>query len=327
MIEYPRLRHFDDGIAMVVTDLHGEGLVFDHIMQTFFDLLESGKADRLILCGDLIHIRRAVPDDSLRMMMEVIKWQKKLGEDTITMLMGNHEMPHVYNITLAKGRDEFTAPFEKALTKYGTRDEVYKFLRGLPIYVTTNAGVLISHAGATPAVTKAHEAQNILTFDHDALLQLGEDRLLNSVDIEQLKSDKNYLRQAMTFTGVTGIDDPRFHHMLRGQILSQGEDEFEFLWDVLFARNEQKWGVEAYTFIAEEFLQAIGDVTENILNVVVAGHIGTIGGHQLVGKKHLRLSSFAHAHPNDTGEYLLLDCATKINMATDLLPHLRPVYK
>lgn len=326
MIQYPRLRHFDDGIAMVVTDLHGEGDAFDHIMQTFFDLREAGQADRLILCGDLIHIRRSVPDDSLRMMLEVIKWQKELGEDTITMLMGNHEMPHVYNITLSKGYDEFTGPFEKALTQSGTRDEVYAFLRGLPFYATTNAGVLISHAGATPAVTKDYEAQNILTFDHEALLQLGEDRVLNSMDLEELKKDKNYLSQAMTYAAITGIDDPRFHHLLRGQVLSQGEDEFEFLWDVLFARNEQKWGVEAYTFIAEEFLKAIGDVTENTLNVIIAGHIGTKGGHQLVGKKHLRLSSFAHAHPNEAGKYLLLDCATQINMATDLLPHLRPIY-
>ena len=73
---------------MVVTDLHGEGEAFDHIMQTFFLLLEEGKADRLILCGDLIHIRRAAPDDSLRMMLEVIQWQKKLGDDSILMLMG-----------------------------------------------------------------------------------------------------------------------------------------------------------------------------------------------------------------------------------------------
>lgn len=89
-MQYPRVRHFDDGIAMIVTDLHGEGTAFDHIMQTFFDLRQKGKADRLIICGDLIHIRRPVEDHSLRMVLELIKWQEKLGEDTILMLMGNH---------------------------------------------------------------------------------------------------------------------------------------------------------------------------------------------------------------------------------------------
>ena len=46
------------------------------------------------------------------------------GADTIVMLMGNHEMPHVYNVTLMKGHHEFTAPFEEALSKSNKRDEV-----------------------------------------------------------------------------------------------------------------------------------------------------------------------------------------------------------
>lgn len=327
MIQYPRAKHFDDGIAMVVTDLHGEGDAFDHIMQTFFDLLEAGKVDRLIICGDLIHIRRDVKDDSLRMVLDIIKWQEKLGEDTVLMLMGNHEMPHVYNITLAKGHEEYTAPFEKALTESGKRDEVHGFFRQLPFYATTKAGVLISHAGATAAVTKDYEAQNILTFDHDALLRLADDRIRNNSDLELLKQDKNYVRQAIQYTAITGVDDPRFHHLLRGQVISTGEEEFDFLWDVLFAQNEQRWGAEAYSVIAEQFLLAIGDAIGQKLTTIVAGHIGTQGGYHFVGKNHLRLSSFAHAHPNESGKYLLLDCADPISNAQELLTHLHPVFK
>ncbi|MEM9951207.1 MAG: metallophosphoesterase [Chloroflexota bacterium] len=323
---YPRVRHFDSGMAMVVTDLHGEGDAFDQVIHTFFDLLEAGQADRLIICGDLIHIRRPVEDHSLRMVKEIIKWQEKLGEDTILMLMGNHEMPHIYNITLAKGHEEYTAPFEHALTQSGDRDIVHKFFRSLPLYITTEAGVLISHAGATAAVTKDYEAQNILTFDHDALIQLADDRILNNLDIEVLKHDREYVQQAIEYTAITGLDDPRFHHLLRGQVLSHDEEEFQFLWDVLFARNEQQWGNDTYQVIAQHFLRAIADATGQNLNVILAGHISTRGAYHIVCDEHLRLSSFAHAHPHESGQYLLLDCAELVNQASDLVPHLRPLF-
>ncbi len=325
-MEFPRIRHFDTGTAMVVTDLHGEGDAFDHLIQTFFELRDAGRVDRLIICGDLIHIRRPVPDDSIRMILEIIKWQNELGDHTILMLMGNHEMPHVYNVTLTKGHEEYTASFEQAMTQSGKRDEITHFLRQLPFYVSTQAGVLISHAGASAAVTKSDEAYNILTFDHDALLHLAEDKFHNQYDIDALKQDLAYHRQAMHFLGLTGMDDPRYHHLFRGRILSQLEDEFTFLWDVLFTRNEQKWGLPTYGVIAENFLKVIGDNIGHNLTVIVAGHIATRGGYELIGDNHLRLSTYAHANPHEAGKYLLLDCAKPIVTSKDLVSHLRSLF-
>lgn len=325
-MQYPRLKHFDDGVAMVVTDLHGEGEAYDHIRNTFLDLYEKGVVNRLVICGDLIHIRRNVPDESVRMILDVIDLQQEFGDDTIVMLMGNHEMPHVYNVTLSKGNDEFTAPFEQSLTQSGEREKVSQFLHHLPLYVSTNAGVFISHAGATPVVTDGSQAENILTFDHEALLHLADDRLKNGYDLENLKQNREYFEQVKHYLAVQSVDDPRYHHFLRGQLLSQSDEEFSFLWDVLFARNEQGTSIDRYTYVARHFLLAISNIVGIPLNVIVAGHIGTKGGHALIGRKHLRLSSFAHAHPNHSGEYLLLDCANLVQNSSDLLPYLRPVF-
>jgi hypothetical protein len=327
LTQFARAVDFDSGIAMIVTDLHGEGEAYERLKATFLDLKAQGKADRLIFCGDLIHgYRESYNDDSLRMLLDVMRMQKEYGADTIVTLMGNHELPHVYNVTLMKGHHEFTAPFEAALSKSNKRDEVFAFLKDLPFFVRTKAGVLICHAGASPAVTNAENAERILTFDHDALLILAEDKLQNGYDLKSLKQNKEYIRQAKNYLAVNSVDDPRFHHLLRGQILSQTNEEFAFLWDVLFATNEQGWNIAGYSVIAEGFLKAISEHSPYEQKVIVAGHISVQGGHRLVGEKHLRLASYAHASPHEAGEYLLLDCAKPIEKVSDLVPHLRPTY-
>lgn len=322
---HPRLVHIPDGTAMVVTDLHGNGNVFDTIIERFRDYRASGTVDRLVLCGDLIHgYGDADQDASLRMILDIIDLQADLGTDTVMMLMGNHEMPHVYGVTLAKGNLEFTGRFEHALSESGERDKVDAFLRSLPFYASTEAGVLLTHAGATPAITAPDEAERALTFDHDALLQLAEDRLQNGYDLAELKADKSYLKQVTHYLAVSGVDDPRYHHLLRGHLLSQTEEEFQFLWDVLFAYNERGYALSAYEIILLHFLEAISAHAPAEQRIVLSGHISVQGGHSVVTKQHLRLASYAHATPKDAGQYLLLDCAAPVERAYELVAMLHP---
>ncbi|MGB1288660.1 MAG: metallophosphoesterase, partial [Aggregatilineales bacterium] len=155
-----KVHDFDSGIAMVVTDLHGDGAVYEHLRDIFLDLHEKGEADRLIICGDLIHGYGDEADDkSLEMLLDVMRLQSEMGEDTIILLMGNHEMPHIYGITLSKGNLAFTPRFERALTRLDAnadndynRADVIRFLKSLPFYVRTKAGVLLTHAGASDAI-------------------------------------------------------------------------------------------------------------------------------------------------------------------------------
>jgi hypothetical protein len=326
-MQFPRAVDFDRGVAMVITDLHGSGDVYNHLRDTFLDFREKGETDRLILCGDLIHGNGPESeDDSLRMILDVICLQNELGKDTVTMLMGNHEMPHVYNFILSKGRMEYTSRFEQAMAKSGKRDEIMAFLYELPFCVRTKAGVYICHAGASKAVLTEDEAVQMLTIDHESLLRLVDDKMRNYVDFEQLKLDKKYLSQSQQYLAITGPDDPRLHHFLRGQLIGQLEEDFEFLWDILFARCEQDSNAASYTFVAEHFLNAISELSDYQQRVIVAGHIAVQGGHKSVGERHLRIASYAHAHPREDGEYLLLDCAKPVQTASDLLPHLRPTF-
>lgn len=322
-MQHTRAIDLNSGTAMVVTDLHGVGSAFDQTVETFTTLRNAGKADHLIICGDLIHGYGDAKDDhSLRMLSEIHQMQTELGRETVILLMGNHEMPHVYGVSLMKGKLEFTPRFEAALSMSGKRDKLMAFLRSLPFCVRTKAGVLMTHMGATRAVQSADDAKRLLTFDHDALLHLANDKL-EDYDLDSLKQHRDYLAKARYFLAIRDENDPRLPELLRGQLISQGEDEFHFLWDVLFDQNEAGWGQGIYkNTILPNFLQVISAIGDNEQRVVVSGHIGVSGGHKLVSQQQLRLASYAHANPNAAGEYLLLNCAQPVTDANELVPHL-----
>ncbi len=45
----------DFGVAMVVTDLHGDWEAYARYRDRFVELLAAGRADCLVFAGDLIH--------------------------------------------------------------------------------------------------------------------------------------------------------------------------------------------------------------------------------------------------------------------------------
>ncbi|MDQ7035413.1 MAG: hypothetical protein Q9P01_11425 [Anaerolineae bacterium] len=78
-------------------------------------------------------------------------------------------------------------------------------------------------------MTNAENAERIFTFDHEALLMLAEDKLQSSYDLENLKQHRQYIRQVKNYLAIDSVDDPRFHHLLRGQIISQTSEDFFIL--------------------------------------------------------------------------------------------------
>lgn len=314
---------------MVVTDLHGHGETFDRIKAIFLRGLHTGKMDRLIICGDLIHgYGREEDDDSLRMLLDLIEMQKQLGSDKVVMLLGNHEMPHIYSVPLTKGNLEFSPRFEHALTQADAdvRNRALSFLRSLPFYVSTAAGVFITHAGASSAIDSVETAEYIFNFDHDALLELADARIDRAYSRAAVEHNETYRYQAKYQMGITDVDDDRFMHLLRGQILSQTVEEYSDLWNLLFTNNERESSLKAYEQLATDFLKIVSEVCPHEQRVIVAGHIGVDGGYDLVGTKQLRLASYAHAYPPEDGAFLLLDCASPVQTPYDLVPMLRRVY-
>jgi hypothetical protein len=327
---------FDSGTAMIVTDLHGEGDAYYRLRDKFFALRAVGEADRLVLCGDLIHGYGAESHDaSLDMLLDVMRLQSEFGADVITMLLGNHEMPHIYGLTLAKGNIEFTPRFEAALTRLDQRsdlpyrrEDVINFFSRLPFYARTKAGVLLTHAGAAPMVNAPHIADRLLNFDHDALIEHA-DTTLTKYDINRLyliyvanTGGVLYEEQARHFLAVSGPDDPRYNHLLREMVLDKSDD-FKLLWDVLFSVNERLSSVAAYERVLLDFLAALNEFSPHEQRVVLAGHISARDGCEMIGAYQMRLASYAHAQPRERGRYLLLDCAKRIDIAEDLRAGLR----
>lgn len=328
-----RLVQLTAGTALVVTDLHGAWEPYARIRNTFLQLLERGEADTLVICGDLIHAVSAdQPDESLAMIQDVMRLQIELGTEHVLMLIGNHELPHIYSIPLAKGDRVFTPAFEKALGKLGeSRTTILNFLAELPFYAVTSGGVLLTHAGAAPEVAASDDFGHLLQADHIALLDIVEEQLREfGYDEARASYERiakvNYNREVRELMGIPGPSDPRYNDLLRGTLATTNNYEFDLIWSALFTRNEQDMGLPAYNAVVDQFLQTVAQVSDVDVSVLVSGHIVTRGGYGLVGEKQLRLSTYAHARPNEAGLYLLLDCAKPARIAADLVPGLRPVY-
>src|SRR5258706_9755823 len=123
-----RILDLISGITMVVSDLHGDHDAFARYVGRFLQMRTRHKVDRLLLLGDLIHRDGAEDQDaSLQMLLDVIRMQRTLPPGSVIMLLGNHEMPHIYGMSLARGDVEYTPRFEKALTQSGKRQEVLTF--------------------------------------------------------------------------------------------------------------------------------------------------------------------------------------------------------
>ena len=68
-----RIHDLMDGVAMVVSDLHGDRDAFDRYVERFRELHAAGEVQRLILLGDLIHgYGPPERDSSLSMVQDVI---------------------------------------------------------------------------------------------------------------------------------------------------------------------------------------------------------------------------------------------------------------
>ncbi len=325
-----RFLNLTEGAAMLVADLHGDRDAFHRYVHRFYKLYQSGEAQRLIFLGDLIHgYGSEQTDGSLNMILNVIKLQQELGPDTVIMLLGNHEMPHIYSVSLAKGEIEFTPRFERVLGDH--RDSVLAFLRSLPFYVRTAAGVMLTHAGPAPGVCE--HVDLLRHFDHGAILQDADHALSMTDDLTPLYQQYSllygapYEEEADYYLAVRGPGDPRYTHLLRAFMISRQSTPFRILWDALFATDEIGLTEWAYLQGCQQFLAAFSVDAPAEQRVLVSGHMITpLGGHMLVNRCHFRLSSATHARPREAGCYLLLDCATPARAANDLLGCLGSVF-
>lgn len=317
------------GHVYVVTDLHGEREPYLRYRDHFLNLWQKGLADTLILAGDIVHGHREEEEDySVPILLDIMHIQDQVGPGVVIMLLGNHELSHIYGVTLSKGDQVFTPRFEHALGD--DRPQVITFLKSLPFLVRTPAGVMITHAGAS-TVTAAPEVSDwLLRLDHDDLLSVAE-ALLKRKDIIDLLaeygtfgSSADYDRMARFYLAVTGPQDPRYLDLLRGYLLSHLEPEWTRLWEFFFTQCELEVGEGKYAHILERFLE-VYSAPDRRQRVLVTGHKPVRGGYAIIAERQLRLASWAHARPNHAGHYLYFDASKPVTTAAELAKQAFPM--
>ena len=326
--QWQRAIDLEEGIAMVVTDLHGDWDAYQRYRDRFLWLRAQNSAHYLILTGDLIHsyggpVER---DRSVDIVLDVLALKGQLG-DHLIYLLGNHELPHIYTITLQKGDDLFTPRFEAAMGEH--RQEIVTFFESLPFYIRTKAGVTVCHAGATAVNSTPNGITRLFNLSHRRILEEAADSITTAerpLLMRALRESNNmtYYEMVRTFFAVTGLDDPRYDDFLIGTVAS-AHPEFELLWSALFTRNEYEYGQHSYSILLSNMLQALS-ADFHPQRVLVTGHIDCKGGYTLVTEQQLRLASAKHAEPRQAGLYLLFDLEKPVKTAEELLPRLNSVF-
>lgn len=333
-----RVVSLDSGTAMVVTDLHGSWDVYRRLRDKFLEMRSKQTVDYLVICGDLIHAEGSEEvDSSLDMLLDVMTLQSDLGKDKVIMLLGNHELPHIYGLTLAKGSIQYTPRFEAMLTRLDQfyksdyrRKDIIEFLATLPFFICTRGGVMLTHAGASNEVNSVHAFERLVEIDHHALVGQA-DQELKKYDIESLRRGYSHFTglayddQVKRYLAVSGPDDPRYNDLLRVLFLTGQNTDFDLMWNTLFSQNEVD-GNSNYINTVRNFLSYVSRLGPYEQRVLVAGHIGVKDGYGQIGPQQLRLASYTHAYPKRAGRYLLLDCAQTVKQVDDLIASIRYVF-
>jgi hypothetical protein len=314
---------------MVVTDLHGDWDAYQRYRDRFVKLQARNSVDCLVFTGDLIHSSLSgQPDNSIQIVLDVLALQAIYGSAVI-YLCGNHEMPHIYSVGLAKGDKDYTPAFEAALSQCGRRTEVTDLFDTLPFYIRTPAGVSLAHAGAPALMADPKKALKILNWSHQDLLSWAQ-KSVAGADVDamrcayaRLNRAESYEALARHYIAIAGPDDPRYDHLLRG-FLATTAPEFDLLWSALFTRCEEEYGAD-YAIFLDAMLKelSVGFVPQRFL---VSGHMNTPNGHRVFDRVQLRLASAWHARPRDAGQYLRFDVTQSIRSVEDILTRLESVF-
>ncbi len=316
---------------MVVTDLHGDRDAFARHVGRFLQLRSRNRVQRLLFLGDLIHSDGPEDQDaSLQIVTDIMRMRASLGSDAVTVLLGDHELPHLYGMIMRRGSFEYTPRFERALTASGRRAEILAFFEQMPFYARSAAGLAFTHAG--PEGTAIAQFAELRRYDHAAIRSEFSHALSLDPRPERLRKlyaetmGMDYEVLARYYLAVENAKDPRYDDLLRAFMISEHSREFETLWGALVTRCEREVSMPLYTRLVEKLLETLSQGAPAPQRFLVTGHLPIEGSHSLVTSRHLRLASAAHAQPREAGQYLLFDAAQPIESLESLIEQLGSVY-
>jgi hypothetical protein len=325
---YGRVVNIDDGIVMVVTDLHGDWPLYQRYRDVFLALRERELADTLVFAGDFIHSEGPPETDkSLDIVLDLIALRETLGP-RLVVLLGNHELPHLYAVVLSKGEHVYTPRFEAALG--ARRDAVQAFFDSLPFFARTRAGVSICHAGAFPQARDRKAMAQLFAFSHRDVWERAIQKvpLAYRVALRQRLGEMShapYDALVRDYFAIADADDPHYDDFLISQF-AMAEPAFDLLWDAFSGSNELQYGEVAYAGYVTALLHHLSEDYAP-QSVLVTGHIGCRGGYRVVaGGRQLRLASGVHARPYESARYLLFDAEKPVENVKALLPGIGSVF-
>lgn len=214
LIKLPR-----DGLALIVTDLHGNINDFDKIIEIWGDLSTNKK--HLILTGDFIHAMGSENDHSLEILNVVRDYCQF---DNFHLLLGNHEWATITNCSVYKGGVDQSLNFEELLkNKFGGEwkhklEEYTNFFKELPVAVKTDNGVFISHSGPPKNLNSIDEIMNMTQKGYSDNPQLFE--LLWNRYGDYTKTDvDNFLHKVGCKAMIVGHTPVKGYKLIRNQLI------------------------------------------------------------------------------------------------------------
>lgn len=336
----------DSGTWMVVADIHGDLEDYKRIKDIYHQKKESGELNGLIFAGDMIH-SYCEEDKSKEITDDLINLTKE--DKNIHVLLGNHELAHIYNFTFAREGKEVTSNFEIAIKD--NREKYIEFFKSLPLYVRTQGGVVISHAGASKEVSRLDRLEDLIELNHDDILKENmedSDKGFNTLTIKQKEEFKKNLEQHLygmpyeealkRFRGVDAKGKEKYESLLQGEFFHKshlfqrhsGEEEMpnlDMVWllDMLFNGNENTYSRSDYLDIINKFLAKMSeDYTAQ--RFLVSGHIHKEAGFDNFEDKQLRIDSSAEVANPTAKSFLIIDANKTYFSVQELAENLCSLY-
>ena len=252
-----RLLKISSGRILFVSDIQGNLEDFDQILSAFKTLRLQGKADFLVIGGDLVHGYPGYRDHSFHLLGRMKELMEK--DSSIIFLMGNHELSHVLHWKLRKGNLSFVEGLEQEMA--GQREDYARFLSSLPFGIISGGGVLLMHTGPSLKLSllEPAKADDRLVWDWFWNLDFQQSLETGPIPLE--------------------IFDPDFGS--RFLQTTQGE----FLWEAFMNKNE--FQIVNYPGVLTKFLKNFSPKA----SFLVSGHIPVAEGALKIAGKQMKIKS------------------------------------
>ena len=180
------------GRLIVVTDLHGD---YEDYMK-YLNLWDKNDKDcHIVFTGDLIHSPYPT-DQSVEILDDTITKNKNYSN--FHVLLGNHELSHITDTNIIKMDKNLRVSFEELIiNKKGnlqpTLDKYKDYFKKLPLFLKTDNGIFISHAGPSKNINSKEDLKKI--YSNNYKNQLLHDFLWNRFRLDYNKTDiSNFLK-------------------------------------------------------------------------------------------------------------------------------------